>query len=78
MARLVKDEVKTLPSNMATQIVAEYLELKTLNDMGYKQDLEDLMQWEVEAFGIIGSEFSKADKKKLDELKLKKPKGKRR
>ena len=60
---------------MATEIVAEYLERKSLNEMGYRQEVDDLSCWEVEAFAIIGNEIASVRNSKID--KLKKPRGRR-
>lgn len=58
------------------ELVAEYLEMKTLSDLGYKSNVEDLTTWEVEAFSTIqaaiNDEMKKMQKEELDKAKRKK------
>ena len=57
--------------NLGVILVSEYLERKSLSDVGYKYSIGDLDDYTAKAFLYISSCFNENEKKELDKIKNK-------
>lgn len=60
-------------NSLGAQLVEEYFNRKALNELGAKFEIEDLTDWEVEAFTLIHNQVAKTmnEEQKKEAKKIK-------